>query len=245
MKPELPTEKRERKLQTCLTDDSEYYIIAYILLSHFRFEIQVLKYTSYVRGLIMSFIMFTSRFGIFLTIVSYVLYGNNITAEKVFVITSYYMILRQTMTVFFPQGIAQLAEAHVALTRIERFMLLEETDIGDPMPLDVDWKLKPDRYNTEESYDPALPVAIYINNAYARYGDEICLRNIVFEVQPRTHTGIIGQVGCGKTCLLSLILGELLPYKGICQTNGVIAYAAQEPWLFAGKESSKSYSWIV
>lgn len=206
-----------------------------ILSFPFRFEIQVLKYTSYVRGLIMSFIMFTSRLGIFLTVISYVLYGNNITAEKVFVITSYYMILRQTMTVFFPQGIAQLAEAHVALSRIERFMLLEETEIGDPTPLDVDWKSKPDRYNTEESYNPTQPVVISIKNAYAKYGDEVCLKNIVLEVQPRTHVAIIGQVGCGKTCLLNLILGELLPYEGTCKTNGVIAYAAQEPWLFAGK----------
>lgn len=53
----------------------------------------------------MSFIMFTSRSGIFLTVLSYVLLGNEITAEKVFVITSYYMILRQTMTVYFPQGV--------------------------------------------------------------------------------------------------------------------------------------------
>lgn len=187
----------------------------------------------------MSFIMFTSRFGIFLTVISYVLHGNNITAEKVFVITSYYMILRQTMTVFFPQGIAQLAEAHVALTRIERFMFLEETEIGDPTPLDVDWKLKPDRYNTKESYNPTQPVEISIKYAYAKYGDEVCLKNIVLEVQPRTHIAIIGQVGCGKTCLLNLILGELLPYEGTCKTNGVIAYAAQEPWLFAGKETLK------
>lgn len=49
--------------------------------------------------------MFTSRSGIFLTIVAYVLWDNEITADKVFVITSYYLILRQTMTVYFPQGV--------------------------------------------------------------------------------------------------------------------------------------------
>lgn len=203
----------------------------------FSYEIQVLKYTSYVRGLIMSFIMFTSRLGIFLTVTSYVLYGNNITAEKVFVITSYYMILRQTMTVFFPQGIAQLAEAHVALTRIQRFMLLEETDIGDPTPLDIDWKSKPHRYNTKDRYDPTEPVVISIDNASAKYGNEVCLENITLEANPGTHTAIVGQVGSGKTCLLNLILGELLPFEGTIRTNGVIAYAAQEPWLFAGKKN--------
>lgn len=58
----------------------------------------------------MSFIMFTTRFAIFLTVVSYVLMGNQITAEKVFVITSFYQILRQTMTVYFPQGVAQVMD---------------------------------------------------------------------------------------------------------------------------------------
>lgn len=53
----------------------------------------------------MSFIMFTARLGIFLTVLSYVLRGNNITAENVFVIGGYYMIVRQTLTVYFPQGV--------------------------------------------------------------------------------------------------------------------------------------------
>lgn len=57
----------------------------------------------------MSFIMFITRFAIFLTVMSYVLMGNTITAENVFVITSYYQILRQTMTVYFPQGVAQVS----------------------------------------------------------------------------------------------------------------------------------------
>lgn len=183
----------------------------------------------------MSFIMFTARFGIFLTIVSYVIYGNDITAERAFVITSYYMILRQTMTVFFPQGIAQIAEAHVALTRIQRFMLLEETDIGDPTPFDCDWRTKPGRYHTDDKYDPSGPIEVSIDNASAKYGSEICLKNITCNLEPGTHAAIIGQVGSGKTCLLNLILGELLPFEGICKTNGEIAYAAQEPWLFAGK----------
>lgn len=185
--------------------------------------------------MIMSFIMFTARFGILLTIVSYVLYGHNITAEKAFVITSYYMILRQTMTHFFPQAVAALAEAHVAIIRIRRFMLQEETNVGDPTPLDSEWRSKPHRYDTSDKYDPSQPVAVSIADASARYGDEVCLQNIDFELRGRTHAAIIGQVGAGKSCLLHLILGELEPYEGSCRTNGVVAYAAQEPWLFAGE----------
>lgn len=52
----------------------------------------------------MSFIMFSTRLSLFITVLAYVLYGNQITAETVFMLTAYYNILRQTMTVFFPQG---------------------------------------------------------------------------------------------------------------------------------------------
>lgn len=57
----------------------------------------------------MSFIMFTTRAAIFLSIVSYVVRGHDILPETVFVIVSYYQILRQTMTVYFPQGVAQVS----------------------------------------------------------------------------------------------------------------------------------------
>lgn len=53
----------------------------------------------------MSLIMFTTRSAIFVTVISYIALGNDVTAEKVFVLTAFYQILRQTMTVYFPQGV--------------------------------------------------------------------------------------------------------------------------------------------
>lgn len=52
----------------------------------------------------MSFIMFTTRMALFVTILAYISYDRKITAEKVFMLQAYYNVLRQTMTVFFPQG---------------------------------------------------------------------------------------------------------------------------------------------
>lgn len=92
---------------------------------------------SYVRGILLSFIMFTTRVSIFVSLVAFALLGNLVTAEKAFVITAYYNILRQTMTVFFPQGIGQLAETIVSIRRIQAFMMYDEKvqrmPIGDYM----------------------------------------------------------------------------------------------------------------
>ncbi|XP_018045492.1 PREDICTED: probable multidrug resistance-associated protein lethal(2)03659 [Atta colombica] len=42
------------------------------------------------------------------------------------------------------------------------------------------------------------------------------------------------NVGTGKSSLLNVILKELRLQEGSIQVNGKIAYASQEPWLFAG-----------
>ncbi|XP_049853309.1 probable multidrug resistance-associated protein lethal(2)03659 isoform X1 [Schistocerca gregaria] len=115
-----------------------------------RHEIKSIRVTSYIRGILLSFIMFTTRISIFLTILAYVLLGYEITAEKVFVMTSYYNILRQTMTVFFPQGISQVAEGMVSIKRLQKFLLYEETTIHQPkMRMSV---------KTDENHKDTLPV---------------------------------------------------------------------------------------
>ncbi|CAK1548635.1 unnamed protein product [Leptosia nina] len=82
--------------------------------------------TSYIRGVIMSFIMFISRFSIFITVLLYVTNVNRITVENVFFLTCYYNIMKQTMTLFFPQAVGQVAEMMVAIQRINDFLLSEE-----------------------------------------------------------------------------------------------------------------------
>uniref|UniRef100_A0A182SQI6 ABC transporter domain-containing protein n=1 Tax=Anopheles maculatus TaxID=74869 RepID=A0A182SQI6_9DIPT len=75
--------------------------------------------------------MFTTRVSIFLSLVAYALAGQVVTAEKAFAITAYYNILRTTMTIFFPQGIGQFAEALVSVRRIQKFMQYEEIEAAE------------------------------------------------------------------------------------------------------------------
>ncbi|CAH0722626.1 unnamed protein product, partial [Brenthis ino] len=95
-------------------------------------EIKQIRATSYIRGVLTSFIMFTTRICLFFSILAYVMENNVISAKQVFVVTSFYNVLRQTMTVFFPQGIAQVAEATISIKRLQSFMLYEDT--SKPVP---------------------------------------------------------------------------------------------------------------
>ncbi|CAG9830782.1 unnamed protein product [Diabrotica balteata] len=206
-------------------------------------ELQVLIQTSYIRGLIMSFIMFTSRSAIFLTIMAFIFLGNNITADKTFVIISYYQILRQTMTVYFPQGVAMVAEALVSVKRIEEFMATEETTVGDPSPIDKHWQSKLNLHTTKHQVrkiffdtDPTKEAqnAIHIIHGIAKYGENVCLDDINIDIPSGQLVAVVGPVGAGKSCLLHLIMGELPLFSGTIGVEGVVSYASQEPWLFAG-----------
>nr|ASS36021.1 ABCC4 [Samia ricini] len=108
-----------------------------------KHEIKQIRATSYIRGVLTSFIMFTTRICLFCSILAYVLFENVITAKQVFVVTSFYNILRQTMTVFFPQGIAQVAEAIISIKRLQNFMLYEDTSKPVPGLGDIQTSAKP------------------------------------------------------------------------------------------------------
>lgn len=77
-------------------------------------------------------------------------------------------------------------------------------------------------------------------------GEALCLDNINTQMSSGQLIAIVGAVGSGKTCLLNLILGELKLFSGKLQVSGVVSYASQEPWLFAGvdhimKPSTRGY----
>lgn len=202
----------------------------------------------------MSFIIFTTRVSIFISLVAYALSGEWVTAQKAFVITSYYNILRQTMAVFFPQGIGQLAETLVSLKRIQKYMMYDEvdlhalpnsetttTELGNPTT-EVNQKSTENlRYidSTESIADSnsllSTP-AILGKELTARWDEkstENTLDAVNIRVQPGSLVAVIGRVGAGKSSLIQVILKELPLISGDIQINGELSYASQEPWLFS------------
>lgn len=95
-----------------------------------KMELKVVKKNSYVRALYMTMAMFTTRIALFCTLLSIILlYGEkDITAAKVFVVSSYFSVIAQTMSQMFVRGIAEIAEGLVAVERIQWFLESEEKD---------------------------------------------------------------------------------------------------------------------
>ena len=94
-------------------------------------ELKVIKKSSYVRALYMTFMLFTTRSALFCTMMSIVVLGDELTASKVFVISSYFAIMSTVMSQMFVRGIAEIAEALVAMKRLQNFLELEEKESFD------------------------------------------------------------------------------------------------------------------
>ena len=69
---------------------------------------------------------------------------------------------------------------------------------------------------------------------------KLCLENISFEIPKGSLVAVVGQVGSGKSSLLSAILGEMEPITSENTSivrnspvivDGSVAYAAQQAWI--------------
>lgn len=60
------------------------------------------------------------------------------------------------------------------------------------------------------------------------------LNRLCVEFPKGNLIGVIGPVGAGKSSLLQAILRELPLESGSINIDGKLAYASQEPWVFAG-----------
>ncbi|KAK5646965.1 hypothetical protein RI129_005429 [Pyrocoelia pectoralis] len=205
-----------------------------------RYEIQSIRGASYVRAVILSFMLFATRISLFITILCYILFGQQITAKKVFVVTAFYSVLRQGMTNFFPQAVSQISEAIVSINRLNHFLLYEEKapnaiEMNNDAP-----KANGNNYK-EHSFildDNDGGDAIVIKGGSARWSEasvhDYIFKNLNINIKQGSVVAIIGPVGSGKSSLLQVILKELPLLEGKLKVYGDIGYASQEPWLFTG-----------
>ncbi len=151
-------------------------------------------------------------FGTFVLIDS----NNVLDANTAFVSISLFNILRFPLTVL-PGVIAALINAMVSLSRIRNFLLRDEIKQDDI------------------TYDETPGVAISLNNVdlgWDAKSAEVNLKNLDLQIDQGKLVAVVGQVGCGKSSLISGILGEMHKLNdGKINLNGSSAYVAQQAWI--------------
>ena len=96
-------------------------------------ELKIVIKSSYIRGIYMTFNLFTTRMALFSTLIAMLFFKEQLTADKVFVFSSYFGILAQTMSGMFVRGFAEIAECIVAVKRLQTFLMYEEFAEMNPL----------------------------------------------------------------------------------------------------------------
>ena len=185
--------------------------------------------TAVISAILLSCVNFLPKVGVFASLVVHALKGNIIDAQYVFIVTSFYNVLNLSMNIYFPRGITQMAEAHISVRRLEKFLSHEEVNIIGPS------KEKYKQLNGSTHMRNAVGVEMNeVNARWLHNLNENALTNINIKINPSQLVAIVGAVGSGKSSLLNLILKELPIQGGRLRVKGITSYASQESWLYIG-----------
>ncbi|KAM9261649.1 ATP-binding cassette sub-family C member 6 [Cariama cristata] len=137
-------------------------------------------------------------------------------AQKAFVSLTLINILN-TAHSFLPVSINAAVQAKVSLNRLAAFLNLEE--------------LNPE--SSSRNTPDSVQASITIRNGTFCWSKETspCLRRIDLTVPQGSLLAVVGQVGAGKSSLLSALLGELEKTDGCVTMKDTAAYVPQQAWI--------------
>ncbi|XP_034193261.2 ATP-binding cassette subfamily C member 4 [Osmia lignaria lignaria] len=195
-------------------------------------EMKKIKFTSYVRAMYYGFSLFTTRTVLFFTLLSFILTGNDLSAEITYMLSTYFEIFQLSAAHFFPNALILTTETMISIKRLEKFLLLEEQSKEESSSLldteqnsflkfkEVKEKVEFIRMidanrkkvaSSNESKERGS-VSIVLERVSANWiakqlPPSIC--NVSIKIQSGQLCALIGPVGSGKSSLLYLLLNEL------------------------------------
>ncbi|XP_043071061.1 probable multidrug resistance-associated protein lethal(2)03659 isoform X2 [Drosophila grimshawi] len=180
-----------------------------------------------------------SKLSLFLCLMTYVFTGDVVTAQKVFIVSSYYDHLNSSLLHMWPLAVNTWAETHVVARRVLDFLMQHEdpADGGVANFNDVDDDLQHGNYFGRIHNPIAMRKSVTLRQLTASWDQanqekrQMHIEDISFQAEEQQFVGILGTVGAGKSTLLAALLGELDIISGSVELNGVISYAPQQPWV--------------
>ncbi|XP_040924346.1 ATP-binding cassette sub-family C member 3 isoform X5 [Betta splendens] len=180
-------------------------------------ELNVLRKTAYLGALSTMawtsapFLVALTTFAVYVTVDE----SHVLDAEKAFVSLSLFNILRFPLNML-PQVISSIVQASVSLKRIQKFLSHDELD-----PDSVD------RKGIAKEYSVTV-----LNGKFSwAKEDAPVLHNINVMVPQGSLLAVVGHVGCGKSSLISALLGEMEKLEGEVSIQGSVAYVPQQAWI--------------
>ncbi|XP_076307522.1 multidrug resistance-associated protein 1-like isoform X1 [Tachypleus tridentatus] len=140
--------------------------------------------------------------------------NNILDATTAFVSLTLFNMLRFSLVVL-PDMISNIVQTRVSIHRLNEFLVSEELD--------------PNCVGTETDKGEMIS----INNgtcSWETHGEAV-LKNINLHIKTGQLVAIVGQVGSGKSSILSSLLGEMYKLSGTINIKGTTAYVSQQAWI--------------
>lgn len=196
-------------------------------------EITTIGISYILRTINQTLFFISSKVIVFVALITYVLLGYSFKPEVVFVSIGLANLVRVSLTLFFPNAIAQCAETVISCRRINKFLQLPELE-----NLPANYRASNDGLGCKHVLTMTKVYASWAskNQELVASSDArmAIIRNLTLAIKPRDLVLIVGRVGSGKSSVLMSILGELPIASGRLEVNGRVSYAAQDAWIFSG-----------
>ncbi|XP_033760188.1 LOW QUALITY PROTEIN: multidrug resistance-associated protein 5-like [Pecten maximus] len=186
-------------------------------------------------------------------ILAHVLTGNDLTAAQAFTLVAVLNSMRFSLGVI-PYAVRAIAESLVSFKRCQSVLLMEDikphvSQITNPNHVIVlknatfGW----DASSLTEGSNKKVQIAngkSKLNKAEEKQrlqdGEEVAdsdpdvlqtLIDLNFVLEKGKLIGVCGSVGCGKSSLISAVMGRMVLLSGKVATKGSVAYVSQQAWI--------------
>uniref|UniRef100_A0A8D3C8Z9 Cystic fibrosis transmembrane conductance regulator n=1 Tax=Scophthalmus maximus TaxID=52904 RepID=A0A8D3C8Z9_SCOMX len=171
--------------------------------------------------------------------------SKGIILRRIFTTASYCMVLRMTLTRQLPGSIQMWYDTLALIRKIEEFLMKEEYRVLEYNLTTSELEL----VNVSASWDEGIgelfekikqeskanghlngDAGLFFTNLYVTP----VLKNISLYLEKGKMLAVAGSTGSGKSSLLMMILGELVPSEGKIRHSGRISFSPQTSWIMPG-----------
>lgn len=197
-----------------------------------------LRVISYVQNTNTSITSIIPTLATVLTFIIHTMLGLPLSSSDAFTTIAIFNSMRFCLALM-PLSVKALAEAAVSTARLKKLLLIQNPDpylvqskdTGSAIVVKdatLSWT------NPASKKDSSPSTADDVKGQKEETESLQTLRNISFTLPKGKLLGVCGNVGSGKTSLISSILEQMYLLKGSITADGTFAYVSQQAWIFHG-----------
>ncbi|XP_056881465.1 ATP-binding cassette sub-family C member 12 isoform X2 [Takifugu flavidus] len=175
-----------------------------------------------------------------LTFLVHTLLGLSLNTTDAFTTIAIFNAMRFCLALL-PQTVKTMAEAAVSIRRLKKILMIQNPESCLQHRKDNKLAIVVENatlsWTKPGSLPDSLPSSNTSGNVHEAAGSAEALptlRNISFKLYKGNLLGICGNVGSGKTSLISSILEQMHLLQGSLTADGTFAYVSQQAWIFHG-----------